>query len=176
MLISFVSFPHRLRKAGQKGRPHSVSEEMLSAIKVLTQIHQIPMLLNQQRSYQPSTREFPQDPTEDIQQQGRLSCALCTLMGHVTVSLNTDVHRPLDKKRVTFLAAHSTIREPCDQSPQGSDHQNGEKQEPRGILQTRGVLQVHSTRRVEVRCQNRDSLNGRRLFTFCMPQPFFLDL
>ena len=36
--------------------------------------------------------------------------------------------------------------------------QNGEKQDHRGNLKSRDIRQVHSMRRVEVTCQNRDSL------------------
>ena len=35
---------------------------------------------------------------------------------------------------------------------------NGEKQDPREILKRRDIRQVHNNRRVEVDCQNRDSL------------------
>ena len=58
-----------------------------------------------------------------------------------------------------------------DQTPHVS-HPKTKKQESHGMLEIRDTIQVHSTIRAEIRCQNRNSSKRRRLLTSCIHQNF----
>ena len=105
---------------------------MLRAIQMFAHVHRIPPLLTKQRRCQglESFRRIQKNKYRDPE---------------------TGFSRQNCQPRETFVAPKPDVKTSFRSKTE-------KKQDQRGILKSRDVSQVHNKRRVEVDCQNRDSL------------------